>query len=131
MTKDQLESYKSKVAEIVELQYKLRHLDEGGAMIGHDTILDYRKGYPIPRAVIGINPDKYQKRKKKYEQKINTLTSECEEIENFVEEISDSLTRRILRMYYLEGMSQYEISKRVHISQSNISKKISFFLKLE
>lgn len=131
MTKEQLESYQSKVAEIAELQYKLQHMSDSSAMIEHDTILDYRKGYPVPRAVVGINLDKYQKRRQKYNQKIDILTKECEEIENFVEEITDSLTRRILRMYYLEGRSQYEISKRVHISQSNISKKISFFLKLE
>lgn len=129
MTKQQLESYQSNIAEIAELQYRLKHINEGGAMIGHDTILDYRKGYPIPRAVIGVNPDRYQKKEKKYKQKIDALTKECEEIEDFIEEIPDSLTRRIFRMYYVEGQSQKDISQIIHIDRSCISRKITDYFK--
>lgn len=121
MTKDQLESYKSKIAEIAELQYKLEHIN----VIEHDTILDYRKGYPIPQAVIGVNLDKYKKKEKKYTQKIETLRKECEEIEDFIEAIPDSLTRRIFRMYYIEGKSQKDISQIIHMDRSSVGKKVN------
>ncbi len=130
MTKQQLESYQSNIAEIAELQYKLKHINEGGAMIDHSTILDYRKGYPIPRAVIGVNPDRYQKKEKKYKQKIDALTKECEKIEDFIEEIPDILTRRILYMHYVEGLSQKDIGQIIHIDRSCVSRKIiNYFLK--
>lgn len=128
MTKDQLGSYKSKIAEIAELRYKLEHIN----VIEHDTILDYRKGYPIPQAVIGVNLDKYKKKEKKYTQKIETLRKECEEIEDFIEAIPDSLTRRIFRMYYVEGLSQKDIGQIIHIDRSRISRKITdYFSKNE
>mgnify|MGYP006990178117 CR=1 FL=1 len=58
MTKEFLESYKSKKVEICELQNILQFGIGGNAMIGNDTILDYRKGYPVPQAVVGVDWDK-------------------------------------------------------------------------
>lgn len=131
MTKESLEAYRSKKEEIKELQQKLLNIADGKPMIGNDTILDYRKGYPIPEPVVGVDWEKVRRTEKRYKQKIDTLLQECEEVEEYIEEIPDSLMRRLIRMYYLDGLSQCEISKRVHMSQSSVSKKISFFLKLE
>ena len=47
----------------------------------------------------------------------------------WIEAIPDSLTRRIFRMYYVDGMNQSRIAKRVHLSQSQVSRKIDGFLK--
>lgn len=55
MTKEQLEEYKSKKAEIQELQYKLDHLGEGDSMIGNSVINDYRTGHPRPQSVVGVD----------------------------------------------------------------------------
>lgn len=130
MTREQLESYKSKKAEIKELQYKLAHLGEGDSMIGSDTILDYRMGYPRPRAVVGTDYEKISKLYAKYLKRIEVLRTECHEVEIWIEDISDSLTRRIFRMYFLDGMSQKIIGSVMHMDRSNISKKIDTFLKV-
>ena len=66
-----------------------------------------------------------------YETRIEKLQKECTEIEEWVEAIPDSLTRRIFRMYYIDGIGQNKIAKRVHIAQSEVSKKISKYLQLE
>lgn len=131
MTKEILEEYKSKKEEIKELQHRLSHLynEDADAMMGNDTILDYRKGYPVPQAVVGVDWEKIDRTVSRYEKRIEALTRECEEIEEFIEAIPDSLTRRIFRMYYLDGLSQCKISKQVHMSQASISEKISIFLK--
>ena len=42
MTKELLESYRSKKAEIAELNNALLHLGTGETMIDNDTILDLR-----------------------------------------------------------------------------------------
>lgn len=128
MTKELLESYRSKKEEIKELQYKLEHLCDGDAMIGNDTIFDYRSGYPMPQAVVGVNWKRVDRTERRYKDRIAILIDDCEEIEEFIESISDSLTRRIYRMYYLDGLSQCKIAKQVHMSQASISEKISFFL---
>lgn len=129
MTREQLESYKSKKAEIQELQYKRSHLGEGDSMIGNDTIFDYRTGYPQPQAVVGVDWGKMDRLFARYSKQIETLTSECEEVELWIENISDSLTRRIFRMYYTEGLSQKMIGAVVHLDKSRISRKIDDYLK--
>lgn len=131
MTRERLEGYRSCREEIQELQYKLAHLGEGDSMIGNDVIMDYRDGFPRPQSVVGYDYDKYERLRKAYESRIAKLQAECAEVELWIEGIPDSLTRRIFRMYYIDGMRQSHIAKKVHLSQAEVSKKISRFLKLE
>ena len=131
MTRERLEGYRSCREEIQELQYKLAHLGEGDSMIGNDVIMDYRDGFPRPQSVVGYDYGKYERLRKAYESRIAKLQAECTEVELWIEGIPDSLTRRIFRMYYVDGMRQSHIAKKVHLSQAEVSKKISRFLKLE
>lgn len=128
MTRKRLEDYRSEKAEIAELKHKLAHLGEGDSLIGNDTIFDYRSGYPKPQAVVGYDYDREQKLRDTYRKRIEKLEQQCAEVEQWVEAIPDSLTRRIFRMYFLEGIKQKKIAKSVHLSQSKISEKISDFL---
>lgn len=129
ITKKQLENYHSNKEEIAELKYKLQHLGKGDAMVGNSTIFDYRSGYPVPQAVVGVDMDRFYSRKAHYENLINRLEKECREVEEFIENIPDSLTRRIFRMYYIEGMSQKAIADKVNLDRSRISRKIDKYLK--
>lgn len=134
MTKEFLESYRSKKAEIEELKNILINGFGGDSMIGIDTILDYRSGYPVPQAIMGVDWGKVNRtsrRRRKYEKKIEILEKECEDVEQFIDEIPDSLTRRIFRMYFIENMTQKEISKIIHIERSAISRRIDKFFNLE
>ncbi|MDE6064371.1 MAG: hypothetical protein K2G20_07295 [Lachnospiraceae bacterium] len=129
MTRKQLEQYKSKKAEIGELEAYIRKLGSDESLMGSSTVFDYRSGYPKPQAVVGVDRAEYWKKKERYEKKIEQLKAECEEAERFVEGIEDSLTRRIFRMYFLDGTRQEDIAAAVHIHRSRISRKISDFLK--
>ena len=127
--KKYLEDYGSNKEEIKELKYKLLHLGEGDTMIDNDTIFDYRKGYPVPQAVIGVDWKKIDRMKARYENRIKQLEKECDEAEEFIENISDSVTRRAFRMYYMDGLSQKKIADQVHLDRSRISRKINDYLK--
>ena len=134
MTKERLESYRSCKEEIKELQYKLDHLGEGDSLIGNDVIFDYRTGYPQPQSVVGYDHEEEKRLRTLYEQQRDNLKKKCWEIEKWVETIPDSLTRRIFRIYYMDGQvkpSQEKTAKRVNVTQSEVSKKISRYLKLE
>lgn len=133
MTKKQLEDYRSKKAEILELQYKLDHLGEGDSLIGNDVIMDYRTGFPRPQSVVGYDYKKEDHLKEAWRKRLENLKKECVEVELWIEEIPDSLTRRIFRMYFTDDrrLSQSRIARKVHLAQSEVSKKISKFLKLE
>lgn len=126
-----LESYRSMQEEITELRYKLEHMLEGDSFVGNDVVMDYRSGYPVPQAVVGFDYDGYQKRKELYQCRISRLEQDCQEAEGFVEGIPDSLTRRIFRMYFLEGKSQGRVARILHMDQSSVSKKISQIFKME
>lgn len=130
MTKEYLLTYRSKKAEIQELTSKLEELWEGDSLVGNDVILDYRSGYPIPRAVVGIDFNRGKRIETRYKDKIAILERECAEIEEFVEAIQDSQTRRIFRMRFIDGMSQRAIGRTMHLDQSRISRKIDDFFKV-
>jgi len=130
MTKERLEKYRSKKAELPELRRKLADLGKGDSLIDNDVIMDYRKGYPRPQSVVGYDYEREVKLRETWEKKIERLEKECLEVELWIEEISDSLTRRIFRMKYVDGMTQQQIARKLHMDQSNISKKISKFLKM-
>ena len=98
--------------------------------MGHDVILDYQTGFPRPQSVVGYDHEKEDRLRRTYESRIAKLQAECEEVEQWVEAIPDSLTRRIFRMYFLEGRSQKQIGKIVHLDRSSVSKKIDAYLKV-
>ena len=129
MKREQLEQYRSKKDEIKELKYKLEHLGEGDSAIENSIINDYRKGYPQPQAVVGVDWGKIDNAVKRYEHRMEKLNAECVSVEEFVENIEDSLTRRIFRMYYIDGISQSDIAKAVGYSRGRVSQKISNFFK--
>ena len=131
MTRERLESYRSNKEEIKELQYKLNHLGEGDSMIGNDVILDGTKGYLRPQSVVGYDYKKHDRLCNRYMERITQLQKECEEVEMWIERIEDGLTRRIFRMYFLDGKSQQAIARKIHIHQTAVSKKISAYLQME
>ena len=130
MTKEILQSYRSKKDEIVELDWVLRHRWQDDGLIGNDVVFDYRDGYPRPQSVVGFDYDRYDRIQDRDRIKKEALEEECAEIEEWVEAIPDSLTRRIFRMLYIQGRKQKQVAKAVHLDQSRVSRKIDEYLKV-
>lgn len=128
MTKEMLQSYRSKKDEITELDWVLRHRWQDEGLIGNDVVFDYRKGYPRPQSVIGFDYDRYDRLQDRDNEKKALLEQECEEIENWVEEIPDSLTRRIFRLTFIQGRKQKEVAKAISLDRSRISRKIDEYI---
>ena len=133
MTKERLESYRSNKMEILELDYVLGNRWRSDTMIGNDVIFDYSKGYPMPQSVTGFDYEKYSRLQDRDLRRKNKLEAECKEIENFVSGITDSVTRRIFRIYYIDGrknVTQRDVAKKIHLDRSSISKKVDAYLKV-
>lgn len=132
MARERLAAYRSNKAEILELDYMLQNRWKSDTMIGNDVVFDYSKGYPMPQSVVGFDQEKYERLQDRDLKRKERLEKECEEVEQFVEAIQDSMTRRIFRIYYIDGrvsVNQEEVSKKVHLERSTISKKIDNYLK--
>ena len=97
-------------------------------MIGNDVIFDYSKGYPMPQGVVGFDKEKYDRLQCRDQRRKEQLEQECEEIETFIENIDESLTRRIFRMCFVDGHRQKDVAKAVHLDRSRISRKIDSYL---
>lgn len=133
MTKERLAAYRSNKAEILELDYVLNNRWKSDTMIGNDVIFDYSKGYPMPQSVIGFDQKRYERLQVRDLKRKEFLEVECAEIEDFVDGIKDSLSKRIFRMYFIDGrktMTQSEVAKKMHIDQSGVSRRIDNYLKL-
>lgn len=130
MTKEILQSYRSKKDEILELDWILRNRWQDEALVGNDVVFDYRNGYPRPQSIVGFDYDRYDYLQERDYSKKAVLEQECEEIENWVESIPDSLTRRIFRMMYIQGKKQKQVAKAVHLDQSSVSRRIDDYLKV-
>ena len=133
MTKERLESYRSNKMEILELDNVLENRWRSDTMIGNDVIFDYSKGYPMPQSVTGFDYEKYSRLQDRDLRRKNKLEAECKEIENFVSGITDSVTRRIFRIYYIDGrknVTQRDVAKKIHLDRSSISKKVDAYLKV-
>ena len=132
MTKERLESYRSNKMEILELDYVLGNRWRSDTMIGNDVIFDYSKGYPMPQSVTGFDYEKYSRLQERDLRRKKKLEAECKEIEDFVSGITDSVTRRIFRIYYIDGrknVTQRDVAKKIHLDRSRVSRKIDDFLK--
>ena len=133
MTRERLAAYRSNKAEILELDYTLNNRWKSDTMIGNDVIFDYSKGYPMPQSVTGFDQEKYERLQNRDLRRMRKLEVECKEIEDFVESIKDSVTRRIFRIYFIDGrrtVTQREVARRLHIDRSSVSKKIDAYLKV-
>ena len=133
ITKELLQGYRSKKAEIQELDYILKNRWRDEGLIGNDVIFDYSKGYPMPQSVVGFDQKKYERLQDRDQRRKEKLEQECTEIEAFVENIDDSLTRRIFKMYFIDGdkkPTQHKVAKKLFIDQSTVSKKIDEYFKV-
>lgn len=123
-------SYRSKKAEIRELTAIIENRYRDDSLIGNDVILDYSKSYPpIPQGVVGFDLAKYNRLQDRDRRRKEKLEKECAEIEDFIEGIEDSLTRRIFRMTFIDGEKQKAVAKVVHLDRSRVSRKIDEYLK--
>lgn len=128
MDKQQLEAYRSNKDEIVELRQKLRELPGSESLIDNSVILDYRKGYPQPRSIVGYDHGLEERRRERWTKRIELLQAEVDEVERWIEAIPDGTDRRIFRMAFMDRVSQAKIGKKLHLSQTAVSYRMRKYL---
>ncbi len=130
MSKKRLEAYRSERQEIEELKHKFRNLKPDD-YVGNSVIMDYRSGFPSPQSVVGVDMDAYRTRQSRLMTEISRLERRCQEVEQWIDTIPDSTTRRIFRLYYEDGHGQQAIAKIMHIDQSVVSRRINNYIKCD
>lgn len=115
MTKKELAQYRSICAEILELKKSIND----NTM--HDTVRGSDSEFPFlshPMQVTGVRATEDNQ---KTLVAVRKLEMKKREIENFIDNIEDSLTRRIFRLRFIEGMNWKQISVQIGGGNTDIS----------
>lgn len=97
MTKSELIQYRSICAEIQEINIKLKDSTVYGTVSGSD------KEFPYVKRTISVGGVTSTKDNIRLFTRLDKLKKQKENIENFVDSIEDSLTRRIFEYRYMSG----------------------------
>ena len=132
MDMKKLEEYRSNVEEREDLRGKIARLNSGedDSCIGNSVIMDYRTGYPRPQSVVGYDFELELRRRARWASRLEKLEADINEVEAWIEAIPDGVTRRCFRMYYMDGLSQIRIAKKIHSDQSTVSRKMNDYAKV-
>lgn len=96
MTKKELSQYRSIVAEIDEIRDRLNDNTVHGTVTGSDR-------FPFAKRVISVSGIVATEQNRRDMMLLRKLEMQKQEIEDFVEAIEDSETRRIFRYRYIDG----------------------------
>lgn len=109
--------------EIMGLRYSI---DNAKPELQADFYKDYRTGKGIPKAVVGFVFDEREihAREQKIKLRLKQLESVIKNAEEEIDSVEDPELRSILRLYYIEGETQENIGKILHIERSSVSKKL-------
>lgn len=124
VTPELLENYRSIKDELAETEYKLAHMNDGDNMIGNSVIFDYSTGQPLPQSVVGYDEERAEYLTALYTHRIHKARAEMRAVEEYIESLPDSFSRRAMRLYYIEGQTQYSIARAIGKSQGKVSQII-------
>ena len=107
-------------------------IDNAKPELRADFYKDYRTGKGIPKSVVGFVFDEREihAREQKIKLRLKQLESVIKNAEEEIDSVEDPELRSILRLYYIEGETQENIGKILHIERSSVSKKLKKIQKL-
>ena len=126
MTKKRLKRMRSLISEARHLQEMLDRPAKTTEYVG-DTAKDYRTGKPHSITITGYGQQDYPELKERYYQKLRQIQQEIAFLEGFLDQVEESQTRDILRLYYVNGLTQEQIAEELGYARETISRKIRDF----
>jgi RNA polymerase sigma factor (sigma-70 family) len=138
LTEKELSQYKAIKKEIEDLNRRINETKESAEIVLFGTVKGSSKYFPYTPTlfgVAGIDPADATQRQDKVSELLrqrevlrDELLKKQIDIENYIAGIKDSSTRTIFRMYYIDGLSQLQIARKMGYDQSSISQKIRRFI---
>ena len=126
MTKKQLEKLKKLMKEAEHLKAKLEKPASLREMV-IDSVKDYRTGYPHNITIAGCGQNNYPDLQQKYYDKLQKIQREIATMEDWLDAVSDPELRDILRLQYVNGLTQEEIADELGYVRETVSRKIKKF----
>ena len=113
--------------EIDGLQNELDRLKwEPKEQVG-DYAKDYRTGYPHIITLTGYGDANYKQIRQKLTKNLSKVQKERLRVEEHIQSISDPEMRAILRLQYVDGLTQEQIAAEMGCSDRTIRNKLKRF----
>lgn len=129
MTKNHLKKLRNLIKEAEHLQSELNDtlLFPSRSDYVADTAQDYRTGKPHTFKVEGYGQDDYVKLRQKLYGKLCRIQQERRELEDWLDSVEDSEMRDILRLQYINGLTQEQIADELGYSVITIKRRLKKF----
>ena len=92
-----------------------------------DFYKDYRTGYPIIRPQAGYGEDDFVRNRQKYYDKLRDIQREIASLEDWLDSVDDPELRDILRLQYINGLTQEQIAAELGYARETVSRKLKNF----
>ena len=141
ITKETLANYTYLEQCIATTKKQIEKLEEHPPLIEYDKVYGSSNEFPYTvrsfsvAGYNGSNADKWKARKRVLKLKLKKQLSELEELKTQIEEFmadmpkEKALEQLIFKYIYVKNMSQTEVAMKLHMDQSNVSRKITDYLR--
>ena len=127
MKKSDLPKLKNLIGEIKTLQDELDNLEWKPKESVVDYAKDYRHGYPKIITLVGQGDEDYAKVKQKLTDSLVKVHQERLRLEEWLDSVEDSEMRNILRLQYVNGLTQEEIGQELGYCRKTINRRLNEF----
>lgn len=135
MNKQQLLKLRKLNKEAEILRQELKNVEFRSKEYVSDVAKDYSTGYPITIKIEGYGSEEYIKVKQRLYNRLNhkltAIHEEQEQLEKYLDSIEDPELRAILRLRYVDGMTQEQIAEEMGYSIATIKRRLSEITKVE
>lgn len=123
MTRERLKQLRALLKEAEHLEEQIRNLPfTTGSYVG-DSANDYRTGFPRTITIQGYSTRKYDQLKRRLQDKLQRIQEEIAELEEWLCSVEDAELRDILRLQYVNGLTQEQIAAELGYSVRTIQRK--------
>lgn len=134
VTKELLKQYNDLKVEIRELDIRIKKLENKESQIEKDSVVGSSKYFPYVQRKFTIEGYNYLEEDKKHSKTLRLKEllyqrkSKCEDmkllIEEFINNIPDSKTRRVFQYRYIDNLSWCSIAMKINKSDESYPRKI-------
>lgn len=93
----------------------------------HDSANDYRTGQPHPISISGYGDSSYIDIRQRLYNKQRQIQQEITFLEDWLDSVEDPELRDILRLQYVNGLTQEQIADELGYARETVSRKLKVF----
>ena len=127
MDKERLKKLKSLIKEAEHLEIEIEEMRWFPKEPVTDSAKDYRTGYPHSITIAGYGNSEWAKLRQRLYEKLGRIQAERMMLEGWLDSVQDPELRDILRLQYINGLTQEEIAQELGYSVITIKRRLKAF----